>query len=114
MRCTYAVIGAIASERSRSIILGSGAIEFCSRKTSRLLSNWLRVGSIRPSTVIGEAETVPHFNFQRDDPVRALFLSADGLPIGEQGLYWLKLFAGLGVMTSAIALAVWDAVRAAR
>ena len=33
--------------------MGSGAIEFCSRKTSRLLSNWLGVGSIRPSTVIG-------------------------------------------------------------
>ena len=44
-----------------------------------------------------------------------MFLSTDGLPIGEQGLYWLKLHvAGLGVMTSAIALAVWDAVRAAR
>jgi DNA-directed RNA polymerase len=80
--------------------VGSGAIEFCSRKTSRLLS---RVYS------------VPHFNFQRDDPVRALFLSADGRPIGEQCLCWLKLHvAGLGVMTSAIALAVWDAIRAAR
>ena len=30
MRCTYVVIGAIASERSRSIIVDSGAIEFCS------------------------------------------------------------------------------------
>jgi hypothetical protein len=38
--------------------VGSGAIEFCSRKTSRLLSNWLGVGSIRPSTVIGEAEFI--------------------------------------------------------
>jgi hypothetical protein len=97
--------------------VGSGAIEFCSRKTSRLLSNWFRVGSIRPSTVIGEAEFIRSLTsiFNRDDPVRALFLSADGLPIGEQGLYWLKLHvAGLGVMTSAIALAVGDALRAAR
>jgi hypothetical protein len=34
--------------------VGSGG----SRKTSRLLSNWRRVGSIRPSTVIGEAEFI--------------------------------------------------------
>jgi DNA-directed RNA polymerase, mitochondrial len=31
------------------------------------------------------------FNFQRDDRVRALFLFADGEPIGEEGLYWLKV-----------------------
>jgi DNA-directed RNA polymerase, mitochondrial len=31
-----------------------------------------------------------HFNFQREDHVRALFLFADGEPIGEEGLLWLK------------------------
>ena len=31
-----------------------------------------------------------HFNFQREDHVRALFLFADGEPIGEDGLLWLK------------------------
>lgn len=31
------------------------------------------------------------FNFQRDDRVRALFLFADGAPIGEEGLWWLKV-----------------------
>src|SRR5208337_547230 len=29
-------------------------------------------------------------NFQREDCVRALFLFADGEPIGEDGLKWLK------------------------
>jgi DNA-directed RNA polymerase len=32
-----------------------------------------------------------HFNFQREDRVRALFRFADGEPIGERGLYWLKV-----------------------
>lgn len=32
-----------------------------------------------------------HFNFQRDDRVRALFLFANGEPIGEDGLQWLKI-----------------------
>jgi DNA-directed RNA polymerase, mitochondrial len=32
-----------------------------------------------------------HFNFQREDRVRALFLFADGLPIGTEGLRWLKI-----------------------
>jgi DNA-directed RNA polymerase len=32
-----------------------------------------------------------HFNFQREDRVRALFLFANGEPIGEDGIYWLKL-----------------------
>ena len=35
--------------------------------------------------------SLPHFNFQRDDRVRALFLFADGAPIGDRGLYWLKV-----------------------
>lgn len=39
----------------------------------------------------GRVYSVPHFNFQRDDRVRALFLFADGQPIGEEGLRWLKV-----------------------
>lgn len=39
----------------------------------------------------GRVYAVPHFNFQRDDRVRGLFLFADGQPIGEEGLYWLKV-----------------------
>lgn len=39
----------------------------------------------------GRVYSVCHFNFQRDDRVRALFLFADGQPIGEEGLYWLKV-----------------------
>lgn len=39
----------------------------------------------------GRVYGIPHFNFQREDRVRALFLFADGEPIGEEGLYWLKV-----------------------
>ena len=39
----------------------------------------------------GRVYGVPHFNFQRDDRVRALFLFADGEPIGHEGLKWLKV-----------------------
>src|SRR5262245_30093091 len=38
----------------------------------------------------GRVYGIPHFNFQRDDHIRALFLFADGAPIGEDGLKWLK------------------------
>ena len=39
----------------------------------------------------GRVYGVPSFNFQREDRVRALFLFADGEPIGEEGIYWLKV-----------------------
>jgi DNA-directed RNA polymerase len=39
----------------------------------------------------GRVYPMSHFNFQRDDRVRALFLFADGAPIGTEGLYWLKV-----------------------
>jgi DNA-directed RNA polymerase len=39
----------------------------------------------------GRVYGVPHFNFQRDERVRALFLFADGKPIGPEGLKWLKV-----------------------
>jgi DNA-directed RNA polymerase len=39
----------------------------------------------------GRVYGVPIFNLQREDCVRALFLFADGEPIGEEGLYWLKV-----------------------
>jgi DNA-directed RNA polymerase len=38
----------------------------------------------------GRVYGIPHFNFQREDRVRALFLFADGEPIGDSGLGWLK------------------------
>lgn len=38
----------------------------------------------------GRIYGLSHFNFQREDRVRALFLFADGLPIGD-GLDWLKM-----------------------
>lgn len=39
----------------------------------------------------GRVYSVTHFNFQREDRVRALFLFKDGEPIGEEGLKWLKV-----------------------
>lgn len=39
----------------------------------------------------GRIYGVPHFNFQRGDYVRALFLFAEGKPLGEDGLMWLAI-----------------------
>jgi DNA-directed RNA polymerase, mitochondrial len=39
----------------------------------------------------GRVYGAPHFNFQRDERVRALFLFADGEPVGHEGLKWLKV-----------------------
>ena len=39
----------------------------------------------------GRIYGISHFNFQRGDHVRALFLFAEGKPIGEAGLYWLAI-----------------------
>lgn len=39
----------------------------------------------------GRIYGMSHFNFQRGDHVRALFLFAEGKPIGDQGLYWLAI-----------------------
>ena len=39
----------------------------------------------------GRIDALPHFNFQREDRVRALFLFGRQEPIGEEGLYWLKV-----------------------
>ena len=41
----------------------------------------------------GRVFGIPHFNFQREDNVRALFQFAQGIPIGEDGLYWLMIHA---------------------
>ena len=38
----------------------------------------------------GRIYGIPHFNFQREDHVRGLFLFADGAPIGVEGLEYLK------------------------
>jgi DNA-directed RNA polymerase len=39
----------------------------------------------------GRVYPLSHFNFQRDDRVRALFLFDQGARIGEEGLRWLKV-----------------------
>jgi DNA-directed RNA polymerase len=39
----------------------------------------------------GRIYPLPHFNFQREDRVRALFEFSHGEPITEAGLYWLKV-----------------------
>lgn len=39
----------------------------------------------------GRVYPLSHFNFQREEHIRALFLFRDGQPIGERGLWWLKV-----------------------
>ena len=39
----------------------------------------------------GRVYSLPHFNFQRSDRVRGLFLFAKGEEIGEEGIKWLKV-----------------------
>lgn len=39
----------------------------------------------------GRVYSVCHFGFQRQDYVRAMFQFAEGAPLGERGLYWLKV-----------------------
>ena len=39
----------------------------------------------------GRVYAAPSFNFAREDYVRSLFLFANGEPIGEEGIYWLKV-----------------------
>jgi DNA-directed RNA polymerase len=39
----------------------------------------------------GRVYYLPHFNFQRGDVIRSMFLFANGEPIGKDGLHWLKV-----------------------
>jgi DNA-directed RNA polymerase len=39
----------------------------------------------------GRVYSLTHFNFQREDRVRSMFLFANGEAIGEEGIYWLKV-----------------------
>lgn len=39
----------------------------------------------------GRVYPLPRFNFQRGDHVRSLFLFRNGAPIGEKGIYWLRV-----------------------
>ena len=39
----------------------------------------------------GRVYGITYFNFAREDRVRALFLFANGEPIGTEGIYWLKM-----------------------
>lgn len=39
----------------------------------------------------GRVYPMCHFNYQREDRVRALFLFSEGMPMTEEGLYWLKV-----------------------
>jgi DNA-directed RNA polymerase len=39
----------------------------------------------------GRVYSMPHFSFQREDRVRALFLFSEGVPITERGIWWLKV-----------------------
>lgn len=47
-----------------------------------LMSNW---------DYRGRVYQIPHFNFQRQDHIRALFQFAEGQQVNQSGLYWLKV-----------------------
>ena len=53
---------------------------------------WLNGASYIPHELDfrGRLYGIPHFNFAREDQIRGLFLFADGEPIGDEGLLWLK------------------------
>jgi DNA-directed RNA polymerase len=60
-------------------------------KTANMLAEHERFWTPMNLDWRGRVYACTHFNFQRDDRVRALFLFADGEPISEEGLYWLKV-----------------------
>jgi DNA-directed RNA polymerase len=59
--------------------------------TAEKLATWERFWTPMHFDFRGRVYGMSHFNFQRGDHIRALFLFADGEPIGEEGLYWLKV-----------------------
>jgi DNA-directed RNA polymerase, mitochondrial len=59
--------------------------------TAKMLAEYKQFHTAMNMDWRGRVYGVPSFNFQREDRVRSLFLFADGEPIGEAGLYWLKV-----------------------
>jgi DNA-directed RNA polymerase len=61
------------------------------RATANTLAEYRRFWTPMNLDWRGRVYSVPHFSYSREDYVRGLFLFADGEPIGEEGLYWLKV-----------------------
>ena len=77
-------------EKNRGLI--SDRMLFASDvETARLLAKRERFYTPFNADWRGRVYPMSHFNFQRDDRVRGLFLFADGQPIGDDGLKWLKV-----------------------
>jgi DNA-directed RNA polymerase len=60
-------------------------------KTAELLGDHERFYTPMNADWRGRVYALPHFNFQRDDRIRSLFLFAEGVPMTEEGLYWLRV-----------------------
>jgi DNA-directed RNA polymerase, mitochondrial len=75
------------NRRNRNDLLGLAA----DLKTAEYLADHERFYTPMNLDWRGRVNPLPHFNFIRDDRVRALFLFADGEPIGERGRYWRKV-----------------------
>jgi len=56
----------------------------------------------------GRVYGIPHFNFQREDHVRALFQFAQGMQIGEDGLDWLMIHVANCGNFGAVRKRPWD------
>jgi DNA-directed RNA polymerase len=59
--------------------------------TAKLYENEPRFYTPMNADFRGRVYPMCNFHFQREDRVRALFLFADGEPIGEDGIRWLKI-----------------------
>jgi DNA-directed RNA polymerase len=59
--------------------------------TAERVAEWDRFYTPMNCDWRGRVYGLSHFNFQREDRVRSLFKFADGEPIGEDGLWWLKV-----------------------
>ena len=72
-------------------LVSSRALFAGDMQTAALLADYERFWTAMNMDWRGRVYGMPNFNLQREDCVRALFLFADGEPIGEEGLYWLKV-----------------------
>lgn len=78
-------------EKNRSLIGERNTLDRDLSIASILVSKGNRFWTPYNMDYRGRVYSVCHFGFQRQDYVRAMFQFAEGAPLGERGLYWLKV-----------------------
>jgi DNA-directed RNA polymerase len=78
-------------EKNRSLIGERSTLERDLSIADILVSKGNRFWTPYNMDYRGRVYSVCHFGFQRQDYVRAMFRFAEGAPLGERGLYWLKV-----------------------